>query len=341
MLDKANGELRRIDLKNRTKLETVVPLKVPFIINVDPADACNFECKFCPTGDRDLMKEVGRPLRLMDFELFKKIVDDICEFEKPIKVLRLYKDGEPMLNPRFTDMIKYAKEKGCAERIDTTSNASLLNPKKNQEILDAGLDRINISIEGVSAEQYKEFSNYRINMDKFVENIAHLYRLKTEQNNPLEIVAKITGDHLKPEDKKLFFDTYRDITDSCYVEHVMGCWPEFELRDGAEVNQEQGIYGQEIKEVSVCPYVFYSFSINSDGFVSLCFLDWAKRLGIGDVRNESVKDVWQGDKLRRYQIMFLEHKRKNHSFCKDCGQMSHGMPDNIDEHAEEILERLK
>ena len=77
---------------------------------------------------------------------YKKIIDDICKFEKPIKVLRLYKDGEPLLNPHFADMIRYAKEKKCAERIDTTTNASLLNPKISLEIIEAGLDRINISI---------------------------------------------------------------------------------------------------------------------------------------------------------------------------------------------------
>jgi len=86
----------RIDLENRTKLETVIPLIVPFIINVDPADTCNFQCKFCPTGDKYLMKKTpGRNHGIMDFELYKKIIDDICKFEKPIKVLRLYKDGEP------------------------------------------------------------------------------------------------------------------------------------------------------------------------------------------------------------------------------------------------------
>ncbi|MBU4009615.1 MAG: radical SAM protein, partial [Proteobacteria bacterium] len=99
----------RIDLLNRTKLETVIPLTVPFIINVDPSDACNFQCKFCPTGDRKLMKKTpGRNHGIMDFELYKKIIDDICEFDKPIKVLRLYKDGEPLLNPRLAEMIRYA-----------------------------------------------------------------------------------------------------------------------------------------------------------------------------------------------------------------------------------------
>ena len=112
----------RIDLINRTKLETAIPLDTPFTIFVDPSDACNFKCRFCPTSDRKLMQEVGRPLRVMKFDLFKKIVDDICEFPDKIRVLRLYKDGEPLINKRIADMIKYAKDIDCADKIDTTTN---------------------------------------------------------------------------------------------------------------------------------------------------------------------------------------------------------------------------
>lgn len=329
-------QLRRIDLKNRTKLETVIPLQTPFIINVDPADSCNFECSFCPTGDRQLMKDIGRPFKTMDFDVYKKIIDDIKEFSEPLKVLRLYKDGEPMLNPHFADMIRYAKESGNILKVDTTTNASLLSPKRNLEIIDAGLDRINISVEGVNAEQYKKFSNYKIDFDKFVENVKHFY----DNRKQCEVVVKINGDTLSEDDKKLFIDTFKNIADGVYIEHIMSCWPEFELRDGLEVNQDHGIYGQEIKEVSVCPYVFYSFSLNSDGQASLCFLDWSRKLLIGDVRVQSVKDIWLGDKMRDYQKMFLRHDRKNHPVCGNCGQMTHGMPDDIDAFADEILQKL-
>lgn len=325
----------RIDLKNRTKLETVIPLKVPFIIFVDPSDLCNFHCKFCPTGNIELMKKVGRSLKIMDFELYKKIIDDICEFEKPIKVLRLYKDGEPLLNPRFAEMVKYAKEKKCAERIDTTTNASLLNPKINLEIIEAGLDRINISIEGINENQYAEFSNYKIDFNKLVGNIRHLY----ENRKNCEIIIKICGDTISENDKKKFYEIFGDIADGVYIEHIMSCWPEFELKE-VEVNQKVGIYGQPIKEVQVCPYVFYSFSINSDGSASVCFLDWSRKLIIGDVKKESVKDIWNGEKLLNYQKMFLMKKRKEHPICSNCGQMSHGMPDDIDPYAEELLKKL-
>ena len=326
----------RIDIENRTKLETVIPLSVPFIINVDPADSCNFKCKFCPSGNRALMKNVGRPFKTMDFELYKKIIDDICEFEKPIKVLRLYKDGEPLLNPRFAEMVKYAKEKKCSERIDTTTNASLLNPKRNLEIIEAGLTRINISIEGVNEKQYLEFSNYKIDFDKLVGNIHHFY----ENKKKCEVIIKINGDTISDDDNKKFYEIFGDIADGVYIEHIMSCWPEFELK-GVEVNKEFGIYGQPIKEVQVCPYVFYSFSINSDGSASACFLDWSRKLIIGDAKSESVKDIWNGEKLLNYQKMFLKKKRKEHPVCRDCGQMSHGLPDDIDSYAEMLLDRLE
>ncbi len=326
----------RIDLENRTKLETVIPLTTPFVIFVDPSDVCNFHCKFCPTGDIPLMKKVCRPLKAMDFELYKKIIDDICKFEKPIKVLRLYKDGEPLLNPHFADMIRYAKEKKCAERIDTTTNASLLNPKISLEIIEAGLDRINISIEGVNEEQYANFSSYKINFEKLVDNIRYLY----ENRKNCEIIIKICGDTLSEDEKKKFYEVFGEIADGVYIEHTMSCWPEFELKD-VKVNQELGIYGQKIKEVQVCPYPFYSFSINSDGLASLCFLDWSRKLIIGDTKTESVKDIWNGERLLNYQKMFLRKERKKHPFCSSCGQMSHGLPDDIDNYADELLNKLE
>jgi len=326
----------RIDLENRTKLETVIPLATPYIINLDPSDKCNFQCKFCPTGDRDLMKKTqGRNFGLLDFNLYKKIVDDICEFDTPIKVLRLYKDGEPLLNPHFADMIKYAKEKKCCDRVDTTTNASLLTREKSLEIIDAGLDRVNISIEGVTPEQYLEFSNYKIDFDNLVNNIRFFY----DNRKQCEMIVKINGDILTQADKDKFYKIFGDIADGVYIESIMSCWPEFEL-NGVEVNQAVGIYKQEIKEVQVCPYIFYSFSINSDGFASACYLDWSRKLIIGDAKIQSVKDIWNSEKLLELQKMFLRKERKIHPICKDCGQMSHGMPDDIDQYADQLLNKF-
>ena len=327
--------LPRIDLANRTKLETVIPLKTPLTIFVDPSDACNFKCRFCPTGDRGLMKDVGRPLRVMEFDLFKKIARDICEFPEKIKVLRMYKDGEPLINKRFADMIKYAKDVDCADRIDTTTNASLLTEEKGKAIVDAGLDLINISIYGVNKEQYKYFSDVKIEFERIIDNVKAFY----ENRKQCEMLVKINGDSLSEDEKQFFLDTFGNYSDKIHIEHIMSCWANFEL-NGVEVNNEHGIYGQDIKEVDTCPYAFYSFAINSDGFVSLCFLDWSKKLEIGHVSEKSVMELWTGKQMKMYQKMFLEGNRKKHPICGDCGQMSHGLPDNIDPYAKDILKTL-
>jgi len=326
----------RIDLKNRTPLETVIPLRTPYIINIDPCDRCNFQCKFCPTGDRELMKKTqGREHGNMDFELYKKIIDDICEFEDKVKVIRLYKDGEPLMNPHFANMVRYAKESGCCNRVDTTTNASLLTPVLSDAIIDAGLDRINISVEGVNEDQYKSFSQYNIDFQKFVDNIRYFY----EHRKQCEMIVKINGDILTEEEKQKFYEIFGDITDGIFVESIMDCWPTFEQKK-VQINEDRGIYNNEIREVLVCPYVFYSFAINADGTYSLCFLDWNRTLLLGNVKNLSVKNVWNSDELKNFQKLFLRGERKSHPVCAECGQLRQGAPDDIDKYRDTLLEKI-
>lgn len=326
----------RIDLENRTKLEDVIPLDTPFVVFVDPSDACNFKCKFCPTSDRDLMKSVGRPWTRMTFEIFKKIADDMTEFPKKVKVLRMYKDGEPLINKDLERMVAYAKAVGASERIDTTSNASLLTSARGKALVEAGLDRINISIYGVSTENYKSFSDAKVEFSTILENVRSFYEIRGN----CEMVVKVNGDTLSQEEKDLFLQAFGDYTDKIFIEHTMACWPNFELRDGVKVNQEVGIYGQELSDVDACPYPFYSFSINSDGLVSVCFLDWGRKLTVGDVKKQTVREIWDGKPMRSYRKMFLEGNRMKHPVCGGCGQMTHGQPDNIDAHKSDLLAKL-
>ena len=103
----------------------------------------------------------------MDFEVYKGIIDSLKDFPDPIRVIRLYKEGEPLVNPRFADMVRYAKQSPKVLRVDTTTNASLLTPERSLEIIDAGLDRLNISVEGMNAEQYRDFSGHKMDYQKY------------------------------------------------------------------------------------------------------------------------------------------------------------------------------
>ena len=327
----------RINLHNRTKLENVIPISTPYVIFVDTCDACNFKCAFCPTSDSKLMKSVNRPLRVMKIELFKKLVNDMLEFPEKVKTLRMYKDGEPLLNKKISEMIEYAKSKNCCEKIDITTNASLLTENKGKELVEAGLDRINISIEGVNKEQYKNFSDVDIEFERVFENVKNFHKNKKN----CEMLVKINGDTLSEKDLLKFFKIFGNYTDLIHVERILDCWPNFSFRGNLKSNKNLGIWGEEVeKELDVCPYPFYSISLNSNGTMSLCFLDWAHKLVVGDLNKESLKEIWNGKNLKNYRMMFLKGNRKEHDVCGKCGQMSHGSPDNIDSFKSDLLGKL-
>ncbi len=324
---------------NRPFLPDFIPLKTPSIASLDPSDKCNLKCDFCPTGDHDLMRStIGRNYGPMTFETFTKAIDGCKYFPQKVKVFRLYKDGEPLSNPRFVDMVSYAKQSGYSEIIDTTTNALFLNPQRNREIITAGLDRLNISIYGLTSEQYEAFCGRKINFNKLVENISDFYERSRDK---CVINIKINGDVISEADQEKFYTIFGDICDEINIEHIMQCWSNFDFsKNGLSVNKDLGIYGQPISERLVCPYIFYSFSVNSDGTVSACFLDWKRELVVGNINEETLPQIWNGFKMNEHRKMMLRGERKCHQTCGNCGQMTHATYDNIDQFRKTLLERI-
>ncbi len=92
-----------------------------------------------------------------------------------IKKLRLFKVGEPLLNPDVCRMIRYAREANVAKFIEITTNGILLNEELNRGLIDAGLDILNISVNGINEKQYREVCGYDIDFDEYRKNIEHFY----------------------------------------------------------------------------------------------------------------------------------------------------------------------
>lgn len=326
----------RINLDDRTPLQNVIPLETPFVIFIDPSSACNFQCAFCPTGDRELIRRAGRFQGQMDLDLYKKCVDELALFPQKIKVLRLYKDGEPLLNKHLAEMIAYAKASGHVPYIDTTTNGTLIDPERMGPILEAGLDKVNISVDGMTPEQYKRFTKYDFDFARFVDNVRWLY----EHRGSCEIVIKIPAELITEAQKQEFYDTFGDYCDRIFIENFAPCWPDFDVETRLGVKITQGIYQQPITPTDTCPYIFYSMSINSDGLASACFLDWERRLLIGDARRQTLAEIWNSAEFNALRVLMLKGGRKNHDVCSKCGQLTHCLPDNIDPFRDELLTRL-
>lgn len=313
----------RITTENRTRLETVIPLATPYVIFIDPANVCNQKCSYCPTGHPDLLKGTNRKPTIMGWNLYESIINQCEYFPNDIKTLRLYKDGEPLLNPIFADMFAFAKDTGKFIQVDTTTNGLLLNREVSKQIVHAGLDRINISVP-------KDYDEH------YLENIEYLYRGGCFS---LHVFAKIAGDYLTEDERQKFLEDFRPITHDCAIEHTAPCWPEFDVD---QINLDVGVYGQPLQgEPQVCPYIFYQMAVNADGTVSQCFLDWNYNNTIANLFNEHIVDVWTNDRFNLLREYHLRKMRHQVYFCRDCQQLKYGMPDNIDPYAEELLRRMK
>jgi MoaA/NifB/PqqE/SkfB family radical SAM enzyme len=315
-----NAEIKARIGTERTPLQDVIPLSTPYLVFLDPSDLCNSTCPWCPTGSKEAAK-YKKPV-IMGMDLYVKIIDDLAAMPEIIKTLRLYKDGEPLLNKDLPSMIRYAKDTGRFGQIDTTTNGSLLNPRMNHRLIDSGLDKIFISV------PHNYDSPYRW-------NVRHLY----QNRERMRINVKIIGDGLSEHGKKVFMEDFGNIADEINIENLAPCWPGFEVGKVGE----KGIYGQEVgPEPKVCAYLFYSLAINSDGTVSLCFLDWKRDMVIGDLKRDRFVDIWNGMRLRGARINHLTGHRCICSIsCGICLQLKYGAPDNIDQYAMEILGRLK
>jgi radical SAM protein with 4Fe4S-binding SPASM domain len=325
----------RLDEQNRTQLEKVLPLDTPFIIYIDPSSVCNLRCNFCyQSNHEDYIKIPGSQF-VMPMSLYEIIIDDLYNFPVPVKVIRLYGFGEPLVNVKFPEMVKYVKERFPNTKVDTTTNGILLHERLNKKIIESGIDRINISINGLSNEGYKKFCGKDVDFISLVKNITDLYKRKEQ----CYIFIKINEACFQDEfDKEKFIEIFEPIADSINIEYPMKCWDNV---DNLQMDSIKGIYGQEVdQEIEVCPYPMYEMCVHSDGTVSACFLDYNKKLIIGDATVSPISEIWNGKKLKAFQSMMLKKCRSLHPVCKNCQQLKFGACDNIDEYADEILRRF-
>lgn len=314
---------------NRAALQDVVPLATPFKINIEPTNLCNIGCTFCPTADHALVKSV-RPQGIMSFELFKKLVEDIKEFPEKIKLMELYQDGEPLLNKNFPEMARYLYDAGVAEKTKTKTNATMLTPDIVERLADAHLTYIGISILASNEAAYQRIGQRKINYREIVDNVGRLY---ANRGNTKLYVKMAQMPDFTQADIDQFYRDFEDKADHIVIEQLHG-WSMTDEHDFSE-----GTYHEKDNPI-VCPYPLYQLTINWNGAVRTCCVDWAWKTTIGDAANNSVKSVWEGMQLYEFQKMHLEGRRHENAACGSCS-LIHIRLDNIDEHRLTVLEHIK
>ena len=74
------------------------------------------------------------------------------------------------------------------------------------------------------------------------------------------------------------------------------------------------------------------------GVVHPCMLDWSNQLVIGDAKQDSAMEIWNGKKLRDLRIAMARGERQKVDVCKNCDALTVCMDDDLDSHKDKIFE---
>jgi len=263
----------------------------------------------------------------MKFDDFKKIADDLAAWKgEKIKVIRIIGFGEPLLNPKTPAMVKYLKDCDVAERIEITTNASLLSNNCAQELIAAGLDYIRCSIYSVDQKRHQDLTQSKTEVDAIKANIGGLKELRDAAGSscPFIYIKMLVSDD--ESENALFLKTFSGVADEVVLEK-----PHQWLARTNEGNK---------KVRQVCPQPFKMLSIHFNGDVILCDPDWKGNTCVGNALQERISSIWNGDKIREFWRMQLENRRHENASCRDCSfLMDEYAIDDLDGVSPDALER--
>lgn len=319
----------------RTPLQEVIPLEAPYVVHIETNNTCNFKCKFCFESNDALLKEYGIKRGFMSKEIFEKIINDLKKFPKKVKRIYFHVAGEPLLHKEIIHFIKYTKNAQVAEQLVLFTNGALLTEELGTELAHSGLDIIQISVEGISAERYLELTGKKIDYDSFIRNLAHLY---SEKPDTMTIHAKIIDIQLSDKEKEKFYRDFMPVADECYIEHVLDVCPDDVMDTTMGMGQTFTQEGEVLKEKLICTIPFYIMVINWDGTVDACSCDWRRNLIMGNVVQENLFDIWNGKRLHNFRKIQLDGNRKKCLACSDCKSILYQL-DDIDVYQQELLKR--
>ena len=261
----------------------------------------------------------------MTYTLFTKIIDGLAQFDKKVPIIDLYGLGEPLLNKDFVRMVKYLKAKNCCDMIRTTTNGSLLTPELIDELVESGIDYIKISIEGLSAQDYKTLCDVDVSFERIVSNIAYLYK---KSRGKLEIGTKIIASVFEShEDRQRYLDLFSPITDYTYIRNVQTNWAEFDEMVIPEGTEDGKYCNNKVPPDDVCSYALTHMIVHSNGDIGLCCYDWKHETSYANAENMTIPEAWNSDELKRIRLAHLTGRRNELPYCKSCIRKGY---DNID-----------
>ncbi len=291
----------------------------PVSISFEPTTSCNLRCPECPSG----LRAFTRPTGMLQKNFFSKTIDDI---HKELLYLIFYFQGEPYLNTDFLEMVKYASGKGIYTA--TSTNAHYLTDEAARKTVESGLDRLIISIDGTTQDVYKQ---YRIggNIDKVIAGAKNIVKWKKELNSKtpfvfFQFLVVKPNEHQIEDIKKLAkevgVDEVRFKTAQVYdykndPNQLIPVNNKFSRYN----KNADGTYTPKNKMANRCWKLQHSNVITWDGLVVPCCFDKDATHRLGNLKNESFKNIWHNSNYKQFRAELMKG-RKNIDICANCSE---------------------
>jgi radical SAM protein with 4Fe4S-binding SPASM domain len=291
----------------------------PVSISFEPTTSCNLRCPECPSG----LRAFTRPTGMLQKDFFKETIDDVY---KELLYLIFYFQGEPYLNPSFLEMVKYASDKGIYTA--TSTNAHYLTDDAAKKTVESGLDRLIISIDGTTQDSYEQ---YRVggNLEKVIAGAKNIVKWKKELNSKtpfvfFQFLVVKHNEHQIEDIKKLAKEIgvdevrFKSAQVYDYENDPNNLIPVNEKYSRYKRNAD-GSFKAKNKFANRCWKLWHANVITWDGLVVPCCFDKDAMHRLGNLKNESFKNIWHNENYKQFRGELMK-SRKNIDICANCSE---------------------
>ena len=316
--------IRYTELKstNRQSLIKVLPLHKPFTLLVEPSNLCNFKCIHCfqsIKGNSNFRFNRGN----MSLSRFQHVVEQLKAWPgMKFKVLKLSLYGEPLVNPNFCEMLRMVQEADIAERIETTTNASLLSHDVAEKLVEYQLDYVRVSIYASEQSRHQAVTGSDMDIRIIYENLKVLQEIKKCKRSEKPFIScKMLDTYSDANDR--FSCMYRDVADEVYIDKVHS-WIKVKGTDFIKSYYKNSANGaiNDIKRNSTrrvaCPMAFTTMAVLNNGDVSPCCVDFIGGTKLGNMDESSLQTIWNSAPWYEFQKMQLENRKHENPSCARC-----------------------
>lgn len=289
----------------------------PMSLEIEASYYCNLKCPLCPR-----MVAIGeKKNRHMAGECWAKIVSECSEHK--VYAMLMDHEAESLMNPKLFEMISQAKAAGIID-VWLHTNANLLLPKVSKKLIDAGLTKINFSLDAATKGTYDKV---RVggNFDKVLRNIHTFLKLKVERNaHYLRTRVSFVEQEANIHEKRAFYEMWKDVPglnlitfqeaiDFGPFETPDDDWNKPESELDAKYSKEKPFYCSQPWEMPI---------IDVEGNINPCgspVREHTKSFTLGNILSgDTIEACWNGKKMKELRNLHDRGEWYKSNMCRVC-----------------------